>query len=153
MIPAFDKDGNLPSGIHWATWNEVVGRFGGTAHRDRLLNGLLSAMRALGAAGCQTVFLDGSFVTSKQAPNDFDACWDIEGVDPLLLDPALLDFTGHRAAQKAKYLGELFPAQFKESGSGSPFFEFFQTDRHTGNRKGIVAIDLAALTTTRKGVP
>ena len=75
-------------------------------------------------------------------PNDFDACWDIEGVDPDLLDPVLLTFDDSRAAQKAKYLGELFPAQLSEGGSGGSFLEFFQIDKETGNPKGIITLDL-----------
>jgi hypothetical protein len=47
-----------------------------------------------------------------------------------------------RAAQKAKYLGELFPAQMGEGGSGLTFLELFQVDKETGKPKGIVALDL-----------
>ena len=38
--------------------------------------GLRAALESLKSAGCRTVYLNGSFVTSKEAPNDFDACWD-----------------------------------------------------------------------------
>jgi hypothetical protein len=66
----------------------------------------------------------------------------VEGVDPLLLNPVLLDFRYGRAAQKARYLGEFFPAQLIEGSSGVTFFEFFQGDKETGSPKGIVAINL-----------
>lgn len=142
MIPLFDDSGNLPPGVHDATWDEIADRFGTTPQRRALLVGLYSALQALNSAGCQTVYIDGSFVTTKLVPNDFDACWDIEGVDPDQLDPVLLIFDDSRAAQKAKYLGELFPAQLTEGGSGGSFLEFFQVDKETGNPKGIVALDL-----------
>lgn len=142
MIPLFDDSGNLPPGVHDATWDEIADRFGTTPQRRALLAGLYSALQALNSAGCQTVYIDGSFVTTKLVPNDFDACWDIEGVDPDQLDPVLLIFDDSRAAQKAKYLGELFPAQLTEGGSGGSFLEFFQVDKETGNPKGIVALDL-----------
>jgi hypothetical protein len=151
MIPEFASDGNLPPGVHTTTWSEVVQRFGGSNRRQTLLRGLHRALQALKRAGCQVVYLDGSFVTSKQVPNDFDACWDVGGVNPANLDPTLLDFSAGRAAQKAKYLGELFPAQFSETSSGSPFIEFFQTDRVTGGPKGIVAIDLNTLSDDQGG--
>lgn len=153
MIPDFDEDGNLPPGVHWATWSEVEARFGDTPHRRRLLDGFFRAVSLLHDAGCRAVFLDGSFVTSKEVPNDFDACWDVRGVNGNRLDPILLDFASDRAAQKAKYLGELFPAQMLEGRSHSHFLNFFQTDRHTGNPKGILAIDTATLPVTRGGVP
>lgn len=93
-------------------------------------------------AGCRFVYIDGSFITSKEIPNDFDGCWNMEGVDPLLLDPVLSNFDSARSAQKAKYGGELFPAQFTENGSGKTFLEFFAIDKETGEPKGIIMINL-----------
>ena len=81
MIPAFDDFGRLPLGEHTATWEEIVERFGWNPHRRRLLDGLADGLEALASAGCRQVWLNGSFVTSKDEPADFDACWDIEGVD------------------------------------------------------------------------
>ncbi len=102
-------------------------------------------MENLRGAGCRTVYIDGSFVTSKEVPNDFDACWEEYGVDPAYLDGVLLTFDVGRATQKAKYMGELFPASAIEGASGLSFSEFFQTDMATGRSKGIVSIDLGQL--------
>jgi hypothetical protein len=99
----------------------------------------------LKAAGCRTAFVDGSFVTAKPAPGDFDACWAIDGVDPDRLDPAFLDFSNSRARQKARFGGEFFPADLPEGLTGKTFLEFFQTDKETGAPKGIVALDLRRL--------
>ena len=142
MIPQLDADGLLPPGIHWATWDEITATFGNTPWRRRLLDGLEMASDNLRRAGCRTVYIDGSFVTSKEVPNDFDACWEEAGVEPELLDPVLLQFDAGRAAQKARYLGELFPASLGATVEGMSFLEFFQTDRETGGSKGIVAVDL-----------
>jgi len=106
------------------------------------LEGLGRALRSLQAAGCRTVYIDGSFVTAKELPGDFDGCWDPEEVDGASLDPVLLDFTNRRAAQKAKYGGELFPSVSLADPAGNTFLEFFQTDKMTGEAKGIIAIDL-----------
>ena len=110
------------------------------------MTGLRAALENLQVAGCRTVYPDGSFVTSKAVPNDYDACWEEAGVDPDVLDPVLLTFDPGRVTQKAKYLGELFPASFVADQDGLSFLDFFQTDRDTGERKGIVAIDLVGLT-------
>ncbi|HMV86438.1 MAG TPA: hypothetical protein PLD20_04295 [Blastocatellia bacterium] len=144
MIPDFDQSGNLPSGIHWADWLEFEKRFGTNPRRKVLLAGLKRATTVLRKAGCQTIFVDGSFVTAKALPGDFDACWSVEGVDPDLLDPVLLDFSNGRAAQKAKYGGEMFPAELIEGASGKPFLDFFQIDKNTGKLKGIVGLRLKA---------
>ena len=145
MIPAFEPDGNLPAGIHWSEWDEIVARYGITPWRRDLLRGLLLALEALKIAGCRTVYLDGSFVTSKAVPSDFDGCWEHDGMDFSMLDPVLLNFGHGRAAQKAKFLGELLPARAAVSGHGTLFLDFFQTDKDTGNRKGIIALDLGGL--------
>jgi hypothetical protein len=144
MVPLFDADGKLPPGIYICTWEEFVVRFGTTQHRLNLIAGLKTAMAQLQSAGCTKVYIDGSFVTYKIVPGDFDACWDTKGVDMDKLKsiaPALLKFDSKRAAQKAAYGGEFFPAGWPADSSGTLFLEFFQMDRD-GNPKGIIAIDL-----------
>ena len=106
MIPDFNRSGLLPVGIHWSTLDEIRERFGMTPRRQELLSGLRTALEHLKVAGCRTVYLNGSFVTGKRIPGDFDACWKEEGVDPDLLDPVLLIFDDSRSAQKRKYAGE-----------------------------------------------
>lgn len=110
-----------------------------------MLDGLLDALSALRAAGCACAYIDGSFVTTKESPGDFDGCWEASGVDAGLLDRVLLDFSHPRAAQKAKFGGELFIANSAADPAGRAFLDFFQTDKTTGERKGIVAIDLGSL--------
>jgi hypothetical protein len=147
VIPPFETDPGedgryqLPPGIHVATWSELVERFGTNQRRREILAGLLRALQALKAAGCRSAYVDGSFVTSKEEPGDFDGCWDHAGVDFDALDPVLLDFDGHRQAQKAKFEGEMFIAD----APGNRFLEFFQLDRD-GRPKGIIQINLADIT-------
>lgn len=145
MIPAFQTDGNLPPGIHWATWDEVVERFGYTAERRQRLASLRTALYQLRRAGCPTAYLDGSFVTAKPNPGDYDVCWDANGVELYALDPAFLIFDQGRALQKAKFGGELFPAHALATPSGIRFLEFFQLDKITSAPKGIIALDLRGL--------
>ena len=145
MLPDFTLDGLLPPGIHEAEWDEVVARFGYNLWRMSLLSGLRDALESLRNAGCRTVYIDGSFVTSKELPGDFDACWEEDGVDGSALDPVLLDLRPKRLAQKLKYRGELFPASIPADPSGLSFLEFFQTTE-TNAPKGIVKIDLEGLT-------
>jgi hypothetical protein len=144
MIPTVDPaTGYLPPGLHAAPWKEIPPAFGVNSHRAGLVKGLLLALFNLAGAGCQIVLLDGSFISGKPLPQDYDATWEPRGVDPTLLDPVLLDFSRGRAAMKAKYGGEFFPA----SGVAAPgvlYREFFQKDR-SGVAKGILQIDLGSL--------
>lgn len=102
-------------------------------------------MESLRDAGCRRAYIDGSFVTAKERPGDFDGCWEAAGVDPDLLDPVLLTFSNARAEQKARFGGELFPAEASADPHGTRFLEFFQQDKFTGELKGIVSIDLREL--------
>ncbi len=131
--------------MYWTDWQEFSARFGTTTWRKELLRGLRLALDALKKAGCKVVYIDGSFVSNKPNPGDYDACWDPQGVDPSLLDAVLLTFDSGRASQKAKYRGELFIAWQSADRMGTAFFEFFQIDKDTGATKGIVAIDLEVL--------
>ena len=106
------------------------------------MTGLRAALENPQVAGCRTVYPGGSFVTSKAVPNDYDACWEEAGVDPDVLDPVLLTFDPGPVTQKAKYLGELFPASFVADQDGLSFLEFFQADKDSGEPRGIIAIDL-----------
>jgi hypothetical protein len=146
MIPRLNVSGDLPPGIDWASWDEVAAYIARTARRRTLLDGLLTTLLDLQAAGCRVVFVDGSFVTSKVEPADFDACWDPTGVNLDRLPSALPTFDPGRSTQKAAYGGELFPAAWPADERGAPFLEFFQTDRDRGTRKGIIAIELGGLT-------
>lgn len=145
MIPDFDENGNLPAGVHWAEWEEFVDRFGTTPRRLRMIDGLKMAMEQLKSAGCPTIFIDGSFVTNKQNPGDFDVCWEDNGVDINHLKsiaPTLYNFTLRRAEQKNKYRGEIFPSNYPANDTGTAYIDFFQFDTRTNTLKGIVAIDL-----------
>jgi hypothetical protein len=142
MIPAFKSNGLLPPGVHQGSWDEIKKKFGNTLYRRKLLSGLETAARNQKSAGCKRIFVNGSFATSKEQPNDFDALWDIDGVDPEKLDPVFLDFSERRTAKKGKYFGEFFPAQMVEADTGRLFLDFFQIDKETGMRQGIVEIYL-----------
>jgi hypothetical protein len=92
MIPPVEPNGNLPPGIHWATWEEIYNRFGTNDHRRKLLTGLKKALRALKKASVSTAYLNGSFVTAKDEPNDYDVTWEMSDFDVTKLDPIFADF-------------------------------------------------------------
>jgi hypothetical protein len=143
MIPDFVDTGGpwgvLPPGIHDATLDEIGIRFATSDRREMLFSGFTDGVVALRKAGCRTILLDGSFVTEKPFPGDFDACWYPMGVSDATLDPIFLDFADGRKKQKARFRGEFFPAT--ALADGTHFFpDFFQIDRHTGKAKGIIRL-------------
>jgi len=134
----------LPPGEHAASLREVAAAFATNVWRRTLFDGLVLASGKLRLAGCPTVYLDGSYVTGKPRPGDFDACWDPTGVDPTKLDPVFRQFANGRAAQKAKFKGEFFPSSMMCADVGREFLDFFKLDRFTGKQKGIISIPLSA---------
>jgi hypothetical protein len=142
----------LPPGVHPATLREVEQSFTYNPRRRALFAGLVDAATHLFLVGCRLVLLDGSYVTAKPVPNDYDACWDPAGVDFDKLDPVFDDFDNGRANQKARYGGEFFPSTLIETDSGAVFAEFFQIDRFTGKKKGILAITLGTHDTVARRI-
>ena len=146
MIPEFDFTGNLPPGIHPATLDEVRTRYATNLHRRRLFAGLERAISDLRMAGCRRLYLNGSFITAIKTPRDFDCCWDPASVDLARLPPEL---GGHmrnrRAAQQARYMGDILPADAPVDALQTRCLEFFQQDKRTGAAKGIIVIALPAM--------
>lgn len=142
MIPGWSPHGDLPAGVYFATWAEIEKRLSFNPQRCLLFEGFRQACKELRAAGCRLVYLDGSFVTRKESPGDFDACWDVRNVNENRLNSVFFDFSHGRAAQKHRFLGEFFPAQLPEGASGKAFLDFFQVNKETGKSKGILAIRL-----------
>lgn len=102
MVPSFITVNDaywavLPPGVHAADMTEVKKHLAYNQWRRQLYDGLQKACVSLVAAGCRSLYLDGSFVSEKPKPGDFDACWEPDGVDMRLLDPVFLDFTKSRA--------------------------------------------------------
>jgi hypothetical protein len=131
----------LPSGVHFATLAEIEMRFAINERRRWLFEGVLAVAKALREASCAAMYLDGSFVSGKPNPEDFDGCWDPTGVDGSRLDKIFLDWSNKCAAQKRRFRGEMFISS-QLNGLDGTFFDFFQTEKSTGYSKGIIGIRL-----------
>ncbi|KUJ49772.1 DUF6932 family protein [Chryseobacterium sp. JAH] len=143
MAISFQPNGNLSEGVYIMSLENFEKQFGVNNYRKMLINGLKLGMSHLKDCGCKRIFIDGSFVTTKELPGDFDACWDADGVDLDKLESiygTLLDFSDERKKQKELYSGEFFPAQAPAS-EDLIYFYFFQQDKDE-NPKGIVQINL-----------
>lgn len=134
-IPDFDDRGFLPPGIHPADWSEVFDRFGWNEHRQHLLIGLQRACEILWLVGMDTLYLNGSFVSIKDEPNDYDACWDMEaeGLDFSFLPQCMHPEQLHPPEQKRQFGGEFHSMRYME------IYQSFGSDPKP---KGIVAVNL-----------
>ncbi len=145
MIPFDPTNGYLAPGVHPMSWNSFCEHFFVTEWRARLGRGLYRALNNLRNAGCTQAIVDGSFVTSKPDPSDYDLAFDPIGVNAILMDPILRRHDDGRRAMKAKYFGDIFPWGWIACGTtGLIYQEFFQSDR-SGIRKGVVLLNLGHL--------
>ena len=73
-LPNLNHDGELPEGIHQATIDEVVARFGsGTEQRIIVTERLQRIYQLAKATGhLQQLLIFGSYITAKPKPNDID---------------------------------------------------------------------------------
>ncbi|MEO2205036.1 hypothetical protein ABGV42_14985 [Paenibacillus pabuli] len=143
QIPALLPDGFLPPGIHLTTWEEFEQRYSWSMTRRTQLKGMKKALDEFKRAGCSKIYIDGSFVTGRNHPGDFDALYDLDELIVDSIDKVLIDssFSG-REKQKKNYEGEFFPASAKADPYGNKYLDFFQKQKKNKKPKGIIKIEL-----------
>jgi hypothetical protein len=73
LIPPLNENGYLPPGIHPATLDEVVARFGhGSEQRAAQVESLAWLVPLCVRAGIARLLINGSFVSDREEPNDVD---------------------------------------------------------------------------------
>jgi hypothetical protein len=81
LIPPLNEDGYLPPGIHVAALDEFLSRFGrGSDQRDAQADSPRWLVPLCRRAGISRLVVNGSFVTSREEPNDVD-CVLLQGPD------------------------------------------------------------------------
>lgn len=145
MVEFDSSTGYLAAGVHVMDLGTFRRAFAWNARRRFLFGGLQRALGQLAEAGCRAVIVDGSYVTSKEHPGDWDAAFDPIGVDSARLDEILIRHSDGRRAMNVKYLGDLFPWSAPAADPGGPVYrDFFQSDRD-GRTKGVVELRLQVL--------
>jgi hypothetical protein len=143
-LPEFDPEtGYLPPGMHAVDWPEFRTRFGWNATRHRLIAHLEEALLLLRAAGCSRAWVNGSFTTKAEEPQDVDVLYEAHGIRPIDLDPLFRDEKREtRSLRKVQFGGD-YLAIFEDDVDGG-LLSFFQSDR-SGIAKGIVTIQLSSI--------
>lgn len=147
MIPQFTDEGLLSPGVHQTGLEELKEKMGWSRKRRELLEGLEEALELMASCGVVSAYLDGSFVTDKDRPNDIDGCYDltedVTAKDLKRLAPIFPPSPSNRAEAKGRFGVDFFPAAATELGSGQPFLRFFQADRE-GRERGVLSVELRA---------
>jgi len=137
MLPEFDANGNLPPGVHVASVSEVLERFSrsGTSarlFRTRSLRLFIDLVGSLASA----LYIDGSYITEKLAPNDVDIAV-VLSEDFAFTNLNLAAFK--RLERQFKEL-DIYPRKVNTPQLSS-LVDFWCKDRD-GNPKGIVYVEL-----------
>jgi hypothetical protein len=91
MSLSFNSNGHLHKTVE-LTLEEFEKHFGTNDWRkDRIKNALIF-FEAFSACGCSTVYIGGSFISTKINPDDIDLCFDLQYVDYDKLGEVFLDF-------------------------------------------------------------
>jgi hypothetical protein len=131
-------------GILLKAWDEFIKVFGYNERRRDIIEGLKLAISELEECGCSKIYINGSFVTKKRNPGDFDACWrDIgENIDKKkMMGKFATLFAGTKEMQHFRYKGDMRPA-FDFANLDKCYLEFFQIDKYDKSVKGIIELEI-----------
>lgn len=146
-MPELNADGHLPTGVHVVSWDEIKERFCRFDRSDRridLCERLADYIANARRAGVAALIVDGSFVTSKTAPDD---------VDLIAIVPQDHDYGAElrpedynvlsRARVRRRYRFDLLGSAREGSAALTQWIEFFtQVKGDPSKTKGILRVDL-----------
>jgi hypothetical protein len=144
-LPDFDASGDLPPGVHRATLNEMIQRFGSAGGQRGVCNLRLSHVHELAkrTRHLQRLVIFGSYVTAEPNPNDIDVVLVMD--DGFRLEECPIESRGlfdHALAQ-ARYGASIFwirPGLLIDEGV-EDFTAYWQLKRD-GSKRGIVEVIL-----------
>lgn len=144
-LPDFNADGDLPPGVHPATWTEVMDRFGASSGQRvactrRLAHVLELARRTV---WLQRFVVFGSYVTAKSNPNDVDVILIMDDAFCLEHCPMESRALFEHAVAQARYGASVFWIRpgLLIGETVAQFIEYWQIKRGGGQR-GIVDVTL-----------
>lgn len=142
-----DRDadtGYLSPGEQSATLDEIEGELASNFRRREIMAGLRHVVTELVEGGARNIWIDGSFVTSKERPGDVDVVYEPPAGVDVMTSSGVFSFARRGELKKYRKV-DLWPhpsLQPRKFGSGNiPIVEWWQSDIN-GNRKGIIKLQL-----------
>lgn len=146
MIPEFDEYGRLPAGIHVATLSEFEERFVVNFPRKEIFKDLIRLLKDFKTINCIDIYIDGSFVTSENQPNDIDICWGDERVKDEKYLQSLFDKNPNFILRLSSEIKidkcDIHAAYLIETKTKRLYIDFFQIDKETNKAKGIIKLNI-----------
>ena len=137
----FNSQGYLHQTIT-LTYEESLFHFGTNFKRLEQLNNALQFFQIFYSCGCEAVYIDGSFVSTKTYPRDIDLCFDINDIDEGKLETEFPQFFDLN--EMGRIHRDLHCHIFTFNEKYTRFFDLPSEDRE-GNAKGFVKLHLKDL--------
>jgi hypothetical protein len=135
-IPALDKWGFLPEGVHIAPAAEVIERFGRfTPRRESLGADLGALLRRAKRMGAESMVIGGSFVSDAPTPGDLDVVFVLES------NPSMPTVASDAEAILA-YVASGKSTFVATEGQSLETWLSFLSNAHLGSPRGVIRIPL-----------
>ena len=145
-IPDFDEYGLLPAGAHDCSAQEIANKFGWNPHRQTLVRRFCDFLaHEIRPAFSEPVYVNGSFVTDKEAPEDVDVVLDLRQAAETRQLSGIKFMARERERLHTQY-GVDFWVNLSGTNDFTDFFRYLgtKTARYKGldarHRKGILRI-------------
>ena len=103
-IPSLDKHGLLPSGVYDCTLQEISEVFATNKHRGRLFDNFLNCLHnEIRPLFNDPIYVNGSFVTDKEHPEDIDVVLDLKSSPDNKQSEGLVFMTNHHYRLLSEY--------------------------------------------------
>jgi len=141
MNLSFNSSGHLHKTVE-LTLVEFEQHFVYNALRKEIFKNAIRFLKIFGSCGCTSVYIGGSFVSTKKNPGDIDLCFDFTDVDREKFNKEFPEFFGQNRYNK---LGEICRDLkchiFTFKREKTDMLKFLNYDRDD-NYKGLVIISL-----------
>ena len=142
MIPAFNSEGDLPVGVHGATLDDVLSRFGQPSSGRRIVAARLERVYrlAMGTGHVERFVVFGSFVTNKHEPNDVDLTLVMDDTFDLSLVSGEARLLFDHQVADSHFGTSIFGVRRMAAFGGEQAMVAFWQRRRDGKLRGIVEI-------------
>jgi hypothetical protein len=123
-------------------YEDLTLHFGTNPKRLEQLANALQFFRIFCSCGCEVVYIDGSFVSTKRYPEDIDLCFDINDIDEGKLETEFPQFFDLN--EMGRIHRDLHCHIFTFNKKFTRLFDMLSEDRE-GNAKGFVKLNLKDL--------
>lgn len=133
MIPQFDSQGHLPTGLHTCSGNEFIERFcaGERKHFTKPISDILDFAKDRNAL---YVFVGGSFVTKENSPNDIDCVL-------VFKEDKYIPHNTEKISIRGLKIDVLF-ASLESRNTVDTYLKLFSSGRYGMESIGVIQIDL-----------